>query len=81
MLTTDPSQSKWDRYGRLLAYVQVHRGARLNLAQISRGWAKVYVYRNKPFGQIRPFRRAQTRAKNAARGVWGRCGGDFHSAS
>jgi endonuclease YncB( thermonuclease family) len=78
-LVTDPSQDRFDRYGRLLAYV--YRGHKnLNRAQVRRGWAEVYVYGGNPFRQVRSFRRAARAARAEGRGVWGRCGGDFHSA-
>ncbi len=78
-LVTDPGQDRFDRYGRLLAYV--YRGARdLNRAQVRRGWADVYVYGGRPFQQVGSFRRAARAARAKGRGVWGRCRGDFHSA-
>ena len=43
-LVTDPSQDRIDRYGRLLAYAIRRGGLDLNLAQLRRGWAEVYVY-------------------------------------
>jgi hypothetical protein len=39
------------------------------------------VYGGKPFRQVRAFRRAERSARNADRGVWGACGGDFHTPS
>ena len=77
-LVTDPSQDTFDRYGRLLAYV-VHRRDRADLgrAQIRSGWARVYVFA-RPFRRVRPYRRAARAARDADRGVWGRCGGHFH---
>lgn len=75
-LTPDPTQDAVDRYGRLLAYVEV-KGQSLQLDQIYAGNAKVYVYR-KPFQRVDIFRRAQQVAKDAQRGVWSKCGGDFH---
>ena len=77
-LRTDPTQATYDRYGRLLAYVDLYGGGSMNAAMIRAGWAKVYVYNGVPFQRVRPFRRAQTRARSADRGVWRRCGGDFH---
>lgn len=79
-LTTDPSQDTTDRYGRLLAYAQIGR-RQLNVTMISRGWAKVYVYRGKRFRQYSRFARAERRARRAERGVWGQCGGDFHTTA
>ena len=79
LLVTDPGQDRIDRYGRLLAYVYVG-GRDLNLAQLRRGWAMVYVYQHHPFAKVRAFRRAARAARAEGRGVWGRCGGGFHSA-
>jgi endonuclease YncB( thermonuclease family) len=78
-LVTDPSQDRFDRYGRLLAYVY-RRQWNLNRAQVLRGWAEVYVYHGNPFLQVRSFRAAARTARARGRGVWGRCHGDFHSA-
>jgi micrococcal nuclease len=79
-LRTDPSQDTFDRYDRLLAYVTTTGGVHLQVAQLSDGWAKVYVF-EKRFRQYSRFRRAQLGAKGARRGVWGDCGGNFHRAS
>ena len=49
VLTTDPTQATFDRYGRLLAYARVPAGT-LQLFQLNAGWARVYVF-------SRPFRR------------------------
>lgn len=80
-LVTDPSQDRFDRYGRLLAYAVRSDGLNLNQAMIRRGWADVYVYNNNPFSQVKTFRRAEQQAKAQGRGVWSLCHGDFHSAS
>jgi micrococcal nuclease len=77
-LTFDSTQDSEDRYGRLLAYVSV-QGRSLQLEQIYAGLAEVYVYDNKPFKRVEKFQRAEEVAKQAGRGVWGECGGDFHS--
>lgn len=77
-MTTDATQDKFDRYGRLLAYVNRRSNGRdLGKGQIASGWAKVYVFKD-PFKRVESFRRAATRARNADRGVWGLCGGNFH---
>jgi endonuclease YncB( thermonuclease family) len=78
-LITDYSQARFDRYGRLLAYVE--RGRRdLGKLQIRRGWAMTYVYEDEPFARLVAYRAAQAEAKSGGAGVWGSCGGDFHSA-
>lgn len=75
-LIRDRSQDNRDRYGRLLRYVQ--RGHRdVGRAQVRKGWATVYVYET-PFIRVRSYRRAQQDARDGHRGVWRRCGGDFH---
>lgn len=78
LLRTDPSQDLFDGFGRLLAYADVRGGPTLAGAQLKRGWAKVYVFR-KPFRQLPQFRSIQRRARSTRSGVWGRCGGNFHS--
>ena len=74
----DPTQDRRDRYGRLLAYVKTRGGPQLNIAQVRRGLAKVYVFQSNPFRQTPGFRRAAAVAERQGRGVWGRCGGNFH---
>jgi micrococcal nuclease len=61
-LVTDPSQDRFDRYGRLLAYAIRRGGLDLNLAQLRRGWAEAYVYQHNPFYRLRAYRRAQRAA-------------------
>jgi micrococcal nuclease len=80
-LVTDPTQDRFDRYGRLLAYAIRQGGLNLNRAMVQRGWAEVYVYDGNPFKLVRSFRRAARAARMEDRGVWGRCGGNFHTAS
>ena len=72
-LRTDPTQDTFDRYDRLLAYVKLRGGADAALAQLSAGWAQVYVYGGNPFQRVAAFRAAQRSAKQADRGIWGRC--------
>ncbi len=79
-LVTDPTQDRYDRYGRLLAYA-IRGRVDLNRAQVRGGWAKVYVYGGVPFKRVATYRRAAASARSEDRGVWRRCRGDFHSAS
>jgi len=74
----DPTQDRRDRYGRLLAYVKTRGGPQLNIAQVRRGLAKVYVFQGNPFRQTESFRRAARAAKRQRLGSWKRCGGNFH---
>ncbi len=75
-LTTDPSQGRRDRYGRLLAYAKTDAGAELGQKQVRRGWAKVYVF-ERAFQRVTAYRNAQAAARSEHRGVWGACGGNF----
>jgi endonuclease YncB( thermonuclease family) len=77
-LYTDPSQDRFDTYGRLLAYLYVG-GRNLDRVQIREGWGYTYVFEY-PFQQTGSFRKAQATARRLDLGVWGDCGGDFHSA-
>jgi endonuclease YncB( thermonuclease family) len=76
-VTTDPTQDRRDRYGRLLAYVKSARGS-LATAQLRAGWATVYVFED-PFEQLAPFQTAEASSRDAGRGAWRRCGGNFHT--
>jgi micrococcal nuclease len=80
-LATDPTQDRVDRYGRLLAYVFLADGRLAEDEQLRSGWATVYVFHGNPVERIAELRREATQAETASRGVWGECGGDFHSAS
>jgi micrococcal nuclease len=78
-VTTDPTQERRDRYGRLLAYVKSAQGSFAG-AQLRAGWAAVYVFAD-PFEQLGAFQAAEAVARDAGRGAWARCGGDFHRPS
>lgn len=68
-----------DVYGRILAHAFID-GRQLELAQLRRGWAYVYRYDDQRFDGLSRFYSAQDQARSRSRGVWGSCGGDFHSA-
>jgi micrococcal nuclease len=80
-LEPDPGQDRVDRYGRLLAYVRLRDGRLAEEEQVESGWATVYVFEGKPVSRDAQLRRAMRDARAAGRGVWGACGGDFHSES
>jgi micrococcal nuclease len=80
-LVSDPGQDRVDRYGRLLAYVRLPSGRFVEEAQLEAGWASVYVYAGRPVSLYGQFRREQELARLRHRGVWGACGGRFHSAA
>jgi endonuclease YncB( thermonuclease family) len=74
VLKTDPTQPRFDRYDRLLAYVKLQNGPQLNMAQVTRGWANAFAvgHRSQQYGS---YQRATQRAKARERGAWGECGG------
>jgi endonuclease YncB( thermonuclease family) len=75
-LTTDPTQDRRDRYGRLLAYATTRAGAELGRTQLRRGWAKIYVF-EQAFRRLTGYRNVQAAARSEGLGVWGVCGGNF----
>lgn len=75
-LVRDPTQDNRDAFDRLLRYLE-RRGRDVGRRQIRRGWAKVFVFES-PFQRVGKYRRAEKQARARDRGVWGRCGGDFH---
>ena len=78
VLTSDRTQDRTDRYGRLLAYVDA-AGVDFGRAMIASGWATTYVY-EQPFARVAAYRRAQASATAGKRGVQRMCGGDYHRA-
>lgn len=77
-LKTDGTQSTYDKYGRLLAYVS--RGPKdFGKAQVGAGWAELFVFADNPFVRLVTYQTKLDQAKAAGRGVWSLCGGDFHS--
>jgi micrococcal nuclease len=72
ILRGDSVADSEDRYGRILAHAFI--GARqLEIAQLRRGWAKVYRYGGRRFDGLKRFEAAERSAKHAGRGVWGQC--------
>lgn len=68
---TDPTQDRFDRYDRLLAYV--NKGPMdLGRAMIARGLASAYVY-DEEFLRYPAYQRAEDAAKAANRGSWPEC--------
>lgn len=78
-LRGDSVAAATDRYGRILAHAFV-AGRQLEVAQLRRGWAYLYRYEGQRFDGLAAFEAAERSARRAHRGVWGLCGGDFHSA-
>ena len=65
VLRTDPTQARRDRFGRLLAYVELPGGADLGLRMVRGGWARVFVF-DRPFQRVRAYRRAERAARPRA---------------
>jgi micrococcal nuclease len=71
-LVGDPTQDTRDRYGRLLAYVDLP-GGDLGRQLIAGGFARVYVF-DRPFRRLASYRAAQASAQGHRRGLWRACG-------
>ena len=73
-LQGDRTQSRRDRYGRLLAYVRLPgKGVRdLGLLLMRAGRARVYVF-NRPFARLSLYRAAEVAAVAGRLGLWGAC--------
>lgn len=79
-LVTDRSQARYDRYGRLLAYVEPDELAQYSTYQtymLANGWAEVYVDRD-VFRRFTSFNNAAMVGSTARAGVWSACSGNFH---
>ena len=73
-MLSDTSQDLKDRYGRLLRYVhKAANGRDMNRVQVRKGWARVYVYGGNPFHRVKAYRTSQSQARDAERGLWGKC--------
>jgi micrococcal nuclease len=65
-LTGDATQAGRDRFGRLLAYVELPGGRDLGLELLRRGLARVYVYGRHPFERVGAYRRAAAEGRRHA---------------
>jgi micrococcal nuclease len=78
-LRFDAVAGEEDTFGRTLAHAFVD-GRQLEVVQLRRGLGYVYRYHGQRFEGLDRFYAAQDSARDADRGVWGSCHGDFHSA-
>jgi len=69
ILVFDASQGTRDRYGRLLAYVELPDGTDLATTMIRDGYAHEYTYA-KPYARQAVYREAENEAVQAERGLW-----------
>jgi micrococcal nuclease len=65
-LATDATQGERDRFGRLLAYVELPGGRDLGNELLRRGLARVYVY-DRPFERLDAYRRAEAAGRAKTR--------------
>jgi endonuclease YncB( thermonuclease family) len=75
---TDPTQPRADADGRLLAYVSTSRGRALAPAMLEAGLARVALASERAFARQDRFLRVERAAREAGRGAWSACDGDFH---
>jgi len=68
-LELDPSQSKYDKYGRLLAYIFVD-GINFAKLMISSGYGYEYTYHGQKYKYQKEFKEAQKRAEKKKLGLW-----------
>lgn len=68
-LVSDDTQTKYDKYGRLLAYVYREDGLFVNKYMIEEGYAYEYTYRV-PYKFQKEFKEAQLKAQTEGRGLW-----------
>lgn len=67
-----PDRELLDQYGRMLLYVWDESGRFVNLELVASGHARAVLYEPND-RYIDQLRRAESRARSAAAGLWGRC--------
>ncbi len=72
-IETDSTQEKYDKYGRLLAYIFLEDGTNINKFLIQEGYAKEFTYKQKPYKYQKEFKKAENTAKENKKGIWGSC--------
>jgi len=70
-LASDPHSTNRDRYNRLLRYVYLPDGTLVNESLIQNGYGFYYPYF--PFTKSAQFKKDQTAAQTAFKGLWGNC--------
>jgi micrococcal nuclease len=73
VLHGDRTQARRDRYGRLLAYVNVSTGTDVGLHLIRHGFARVYVFDSRPFARFNQYDAAERQASSNHTGAWSAC--------
>lgn len=73
-LTFDPTQGRFDRYGRTLGYLAIPKVGDYGLTMIERGHAAEYTY-DSAYRNQQQYQSAESRARAYNRAIWGKCGG------
>jgi micrococcal nuclease len=73
VLRGDRTQARRDRYGRLLAYVDLSTGTDVGLHLIRHGFARVYVFNSRPFARFSQYDAAERQASSNHAGTWSAC--------
>lgn len=68
-LQSDPTQQRYDKYGRLLAYVYLPDGTLVNEKIIRSGYGYEYTY-DVPYQYQKQFKEAQKLAESEGKGLW-----------
>ncbi len=68
-IETDPTQSVYDKYARLLAYVYLADGTNFNEQMIREGYGHEYTY-NTPYLYQKEFKQAEEYARTHELGLW-----------
>ena len=81
-IALNPNYERTDKYGRLLAYVKLagsdfdtsSPNLSINEYLITEGFAREYTFNDKnPYQYQKQFRADELEAKNAKKGLWGKC--------
>lgn len=70
-LETDPESTNRDRYNRLLRYVYLPDGRLVQAEIIKEGYG--FAYTSFPFAKSEEFKRYETEARQAGKGLWSSC--------
>ena len=73
VLRGDRTQARRDRYGRLLAYVNLSTGTDVGLHLVRLGFARVYVFNSRPFARFNQYDAAERQASSNHTGTWSAC--------
>ncbi|WP_460461656.1 thermonuclease family protein [Arthrobacter pigmenti] len=73
-LVFDPSQGRTDKYGRMLAYIELPGLGDYGKIMLERGLAAEYTY-DTPYKRRPVYLKAEAQARAGGSGTWGTCGG------